>query len=74
MKFQISWDTDVASSTEVTFSCCGTYVKNEQVTSHSYNFNGSKGVTYEYYVTSKVYDSAGNVASSATAGPFVHQN
>ncbi|HFQ5372825.1 TPA: M4 family metallopeptidase [Vibrio vulnificus] len=74
VKFQISWDTDVASSTEVTFSCCGTYVKNEQVTSHSYNFNGSKGVAYEYYVTSKVYDSAGNVASSATAGPFVHQN
>ncbi|HAS6347265.1 TPA: peptidase M4 [Vibrio vulnificus] len=74
VKFQISWETDVASSTEVTFSCCGTYVKNEQVTSHSYNFNGSKGVAYEYYVTSKVYDAAGNVTSSATAGPFVHQN
>ncbi|ENS5605287.1 M4 family metallopeptidase [Vibrio mimicus] len=74
VKFQISWVTDVASSTEVTFSCCGTYVKNEQVTNHSYNFNGTKGVSYEYYVTSKVYDSAGNVTLTATAGPFVHQN
>lgn len=69
IKFQISWNTNVPSSTEVTFTCCGTYVKNELVTSHAYAFNGTKGVQYTYYVTST--DANNN---TATAGPFIHQN
>ena len=69
VKFQISWSTNVPSSTEVTFTCCGTYVKNELVTSHAYAFNGTKGAQYTYYVTST--DANNN---TATAGPFIHQN
>lgn len=68
-KFQISWKTDIPSTTEVTFSCCGTYTKTDLVTSHSYTFNGSKGYQYEYYVTSD--DGNGN---TSTQGPFYHQN
>jgi thermolysin len=69
VKFQISWDTDVASTTEVIFTCCGTYTKAQLVTSHSYDFNGSKGTTYEYFVASE--DANGN---RSTEGPFTHQN
>ena len=68
-KFQISWTTNVASDSAVTFTCCGTYSNSSFVTSHSMSFTGSNGVAYEYYVTSK--DAGGH---SSTAGPFVHQN
>ena len=67
--FVISWDTDVASDSEVTFTCCGSYSDTVMTTSHSMSFNGSKGATYEYFVTST--DASG---SSTTEGPFVHQN
>jgi bacillolysin len=67
--FQISWDTNIPATTEVTFTCCGTYSKTDLVTSHAYNFNGSKGFLYEYYVTSD--DGNGN---ASTEGPFYHQN
>lgn len=40
VKFQISWNTNVPSSTGVTFICCDTYVKNELVTNHAYTFSG----------------------------------
>jgi thermolysin len=68
-KFQISWTTNVAADSAVTFTCCGTYSNSSLVTSHAMSFTGSNGVAYEYYVTSK--DAAGH---SSTAGPFVHQN
>jgi len=68
-RFEISWLTDIASTTEVTFSCCGTYSKSELVTNHKYGFRGSNGVTYTYTVTSD--DGNGN---STTDGPFTHQN
>jgi thermolysin len=67
--FEITWTTDVPSNSEVTFTCCGTYTNATLVTSHRMSFNGSKGVLYEYYVTSR--DSDGN---ATTEGPFTHQN
>ena len=69
VKFQISWNTNVPSSTGVTFTCCGTYVKNELVTNHAYTFSGTRGVLYTYTVTST--DANNN---STTAGPYYHQN
>lgn len=68
-KFQITWTTNVPSDSAVIFTCCGTYTNSSLVTSHSMQFNGSIGATYEYYVRST--DANGN---SSTAGPFVHQN
>ena len=68
-KFEISWSTDVASNSKVTFTCCGDYSNSQLVTEHSMGFRGSVGVTYDYYVTS--VDAAGN---STTEGPFIHQN
>lgn len=68
-RFEISWTTDVASTSSVTFTCCGIYSDSEMVTQHSMGFRGSKGVTYEYTVTS--VDADGN---SSTEGPFTHQN
>jgi thermolysin len=68
-KFQIKWTTDVPSDSAVIFTCCGTYSNSSLVTSHVMQFNGSRGVTYEYLVRST--DADGN---TATKGPFVHQN
>jgi bacillolysin len=68
-KFEITWTTDVPANGEVTFTCCGTYTSSALVTSHRMTFNGSKGVAYEYYVSST--DAEGN---KSTAGPYVHQN
>ena len=67
--FTITWMTDVPANSEVTFTCCGTYTDSALVTSHSMGFNGSKGVMYEFYVTSR--DADGN---TTTEGPFTHQN
>lgn len=67
--FEITWTTDVPSNSEVTFTCCGTYTNATLVTNHRMTFNGSKGVLYEYYVTSR--DGDGN---ATTEGPFYHQN
>lgn len=66
--FEITWTTDVDSDSMVTFTCCGTYTDSALVTNHRMTFNGTKGATYEFYVTSQV---GGN---STTAGPFTHQN
>jgi Zn-dependent metalloprotease len=68
-QFAISWTTNVASTSEVTFTCCGTYTNSTLVTSHDMSFNGTKGVLYTYYVAS--VDANGN---RSTAGPFTHQN
>lgn len=68
-RFQITWTTDIPATTEVSFTCCGTYTKAELVTNHKYSFRGSNGFLYEYYVTSD--DGSGN---ASTAGPFYHQN
>ena len=67
-KFKIAWTTDIASDSAVTFTCCGTYTNSSLVTSHSMQFNGTIGATYEYYVSSTAN------GQTATAGPFVHQN
>ena len=67
--FEITWITDVPATSEVTFTCCGTYSDSSLVTSHRMGFNGSKGSVYEYFVTSQ--DANGN---STTEGPFTYQN
>jgi len=68
-KFKITWTTDVASDSTVIFTCCGSYSNSSLVTSHSMQFNGTIGATYEYFVQST--DTNGN---TSTAGPFTHQN
>jgi len=68
-KFEIRWTTDIPSNSVVTFSCCGSYSNSALVTSHAMSFNGSRGVLYEFYVTST--DAEGD---STTSGPFYHQN
>jgi bacillolysin len=68
-KFRITWTTDVASDSAVIFTCCGTYTNASLVTSHSMQFTGSNGATYEYYV-----ESTTAAGKTSTAGPFVHQN
>jgi len=67
--FEIVWTTDVLATSEVNFTCCGTYTNSNLVTSHRMTFNGSKGYLYEFYVTSR--DADGN---ATTEGPFYHQN
>jgi thermolysin len=68
-KFQITWTTDVPANSVVVFTCCGTYSNSSLVTSHTMQFNGSRGATYVYSVQST--DANGRTAS---AGPFTHQN
>jgi subtilisin family serine protease len=68
-RFEITWNTDTPATSEVTFTCCGSYSSTTLVTSHRMVFNGSNNVTYEFYVTST--DAQGN---STTEGPFYHQN
>lgn len=67
-QFRITWTTDVAADSQVNFTCCGTYGDSSLVTSHSMSFNGTKGLLYEYFVTST------NAGGTSTAGPFTHQN
>jgi subtilisin len=67
-RFEISWNTNIPATSEVTFTCCGSYQDNTLKTSHSMVFRGSNGVNYEYFVTSRV---DGQVL---TEGPFNHQN
>jgi len=69
VKFQIKWNTDIPADSTVIFTCCGSYNNASLVTSHSMNFNGQKGVLYEYYVSST---SESGVTSME--GPYLHQN
>jgi len=69
VKFQIKWETNIAANSEVIFTCCGSYTDSVLVTSHAMNFNGQKGVAYEYYVKSTTESGA-----ASTAGPYIHQN
>lgn len=67
--FTITWTTDEASTSVVSFTCCGDFNDATMVTSHSMDFRGSKNQLYTYSVSST--DAAGN---TATAGPFNYQN
>lgn len=67
--FAISWTTDEAATSMVSFNCCGNFSDTALVTSHSMGFRGSKGASYTYLVTST--DAAGN---TSVAGPFPYQN
>jgi serine protease len=62
-RFEITWTTDEASNSEVTFTsgASGTYTDANMVTSHKMTFNGKKGTTYSFTVTST--DAAGNRAT-----------
>jgi len=64
--FSISWTTDEASTSVVTFTggATGTYTDSALVTSHSMSFRGKNGVLYTFYVRSA--DAAGNTATSAS--------
>lgn len=62
--FKITWTTDEASTSTVTFANGGTYNNTTLVTSHSMSFRGTRGTTYIYSVSSK--DAAGNSGSSGT--------
>jgi thermolysin len=68
-KFRITWTTDVPANSVVIFTCCGTYTNSALVTSHSMQFNGSQGATYEYYVASTDAD-----GETTTVGPYTHRN
>jgi serine protease len=59
-RFEITWTTDVASNSEVTFTAgaSGTYTDAAMVTSHKMTFNGKKGVTYTFTASST--DASGN--------------
>jgi len=65
--FTISWKTDEASDSVVTFSApsLSTFSNTTLTTSHSMAFRGTKNVTYTYKVSSS--DAAGNMVVS---GPF----
>ncbi len=69
-RFEITWTTDEAATSMVTFTCCGDMSDDALVTGHSVTFRGGKGTLYEYTVTST--DAAGN--SSTDEGPYFHQN
>jgi len=67
--FRITWTTAEPATSRVAITGGDVYSDSALVTSHSISLKGTRGVLYEYYVTS--VDAAGN---SATAGPFYHQN
>jgi serine protease len=69
--FEITWTTNLLSNSEVRFTkgSTSTFTDANMVTSHRMTFRGSKGVLYEYYVSST--DANGN---KATSGPHTHQN
>lgn len=67
--FTISWTTDEAATSVVSFTDYGDFSDTTMVTSHSMDFHGSKNRLYTYTVSST--DAAGN---TATAGPFNYQN
>ena len=71
--FTISWTTNEPSNTVVTFSqpakSVGTVTHTTLVTSHSMSFQGVRGGTYVYTVSST--DAAGN---TSTSGAFTHRN
>lgn len=60
--FKITWTTDEASNSQVTFSTGTTSTDSAMVTSHSMSFRGTKGASYTVTVSST--DAAGNKASA----------
>jgi serine protease len=69
VSLEITWTTDEPATSKVTFTCCGDFTDPALVTAHSMAFRGSKGTSYEFWVSST--DGAGN---SSTDGPFNFQN
>jgi serine protease len=68
-RFVITWETDEPASSEVIFTCCGSFSDGTLVTSHGISLRGSKGVLYEYVVRSM--DAAGNTSTSTK---YTYQN
>jgi len=60
-RFSITWTTNTLASSEVTING-QTFRNSELVTSHKQNFRGTKGVTYNYSVSSE--DANGNRVSA----------
>lgn len=50
--FVINWTTNNPANSMVTFTCCGSFSDAAMTTDHSMSFRGSKGVLYEFTVTS----------------------
>lgn len=72
--FQIEWNTNIASTSEVIFNCCGSFTNDHQTTAHSLSFTGTKNTSYIYYVSSKVLDNNGATLNQITEGPYTHNN
>jgi thermitase len=68
-RFEITWVTDEAADSMVSFVCCGPSMDDALVTQHGMTFRGGKGTLYQYTVTST--DASGN---STTSAPKMHQN
>jgi serine protease len=68
-RFAITWTTADSASSEVSFSCCGTYSDGERKTAHRMVFRGSAEASYEFVL-------GGTSANGCTteAGPFTHAN
>ncbi|NVK40313.1 MAG: S8 family serine peptidase [Oceanospirillaceae bacterium] len=69
VKFEITWTTDKPANSSVRFTCCGVFDDSTMTTSHSMSFNGSKGASYEYWVSSTDAD-----GQTSEEGPFTHNN
>jgi len=67
--FAISWTTNLAADSTVTFTCCGDFSNADLLTSHSMTFRGSKGSSYEYWVHSRSEN-----GEDKSAGPFTFKN
>ncbi len=67
--FSIRWTTDIPATSHVLFTCCGLFSNYTLVTSHRMDFQGRKGVRYEFFVFSE--ESPGGDASMA--GPFYYR-
>ena len=67
--FEITWTTDEPATSSVSLTGYGTYSDTALVKAHRMTFNGTKGATYSYTVSST--DASGNIS---TAGPYLHQN
>jgi len=64
-QFEVNWQTDEPATSTVSFTCCDDVSRTALVTDHREGMRGSKGATYEFWVSST--DAAGN---TATDGPY----
>lgn len=63
--FAVTWTTNRPADSMIWFTCCGIFSNPTLVTSHRMDFQGRRGVTYEYYVFAT--DANGYAGA---AGPF----